>query len=340
MYLSLMMSVFGHLGLDAALDELQRLGIPAAEVGTGGYPGDAHCRPAELLADRGALARFQSSFSDRQLRISALACHGNPLHPDPSVSKEHHRVFQDTVLLAERLEVDRLVLFSGCPGGSDAAAEPNWVTCAWPTDYLRILDWQWRERVIPYWREQAAFARAHGVTRLAMEMHPGFVVYNPDTLLRLREAVGEEIGANLDPSHLVWQGIDPVVAIRELGRAGALFSTHAKDTALNRWEISRRGVLDTTPLSDAGSRSWLFRTVGYGHDALWWKQFVSALREAGYDDALSIEHEDVLASPLEGVSKAVALLTECMFTEPPAGAWWTSLSTSAIPLFAVKENQS
>jgi sugar phosphate isomerase/epimerase len=324
MHLSLMMSVFGHLSLDEALDELQRLGIPTAEVGTGGYPGDAHCRPAELLADRDALRTFQRSFTDRDLTISALACHGNPLHPDPVISKEHHRVFHDTVVLAEQLGLDRLVLFSGCPGGSAAAEEPNWVTCAWPTDYLRILEWQWQERVIPYWAEQAAFARAHGVTRLAFEMHPGFVVYNPATLLRLRDAVGEEIGANLDPSHLIWQGIDPIVAIRELGRAGALFHTHAKDTALNVDEIRRRGVLDTTPLSDAANRSWLFRTVGYGHDALWWKQFVSTLREVGYDDALSIEHEDVLASPSEGVRKAVALLQDCMLTEPPASAWWTT----------------
>jgi len=176
MYLSLMMSVFGHLSLDDALDELVRLRIPAAEVGTGGYPGDAHCRPAELLTDPGALADFRRSFEDRGLRISALACHGNPLHPDPAVGKEHHRVFQDTVRLAQDLGIDRLVLFSGCPGGSPSAEEPNWVTCAWPTDYLRILEWQWQEKVIPYWQEQAAFATGHGVTRLAFEMHPGFVV--------------------------------------------------------------------------------------------------------------------------------------------------------------------
>jgi sugar phosphate isomerase/epimerase len=323
MYLSLMMSVLGHLELDAALDQLQRFGIPAAEVGTGGYPGDRHCRPAELLADAGALAGFQRSFSERDLRISAFACHGNPLHPDPKIADEHHRVFQDTVRLAERLDVDKLVLFSGCPGGSPTAAEPNWVTCAWPTDYLRILQWQWDERVIPYWREQAAFAADHGITRLAFEMHPGFVVYNPATLLRLRDAVGPQIGANLDPSHLIWQGIDAVVAVRELGRAGALFHTHAKDTALNTDEIRRRGVLDTTSLADAANRSWLFRTVGYGHGELWWRQFISSLREVGYDDAVSIEHEDVLASPLEGVQKAVSLLRECIFTEPAAGAWWT-----------------
>jgi sugar phosphate isomerase/epimerase len=322
--LSLVMSVFAHLALDDALDEMQRLGLSAAEVGTGGYPGDAHCRPRELLAEPDAMTRFKRSFSDRDIRIVALACQGNPLHPDPAVSEEHRRVFQDTVLLAGELGVDRVVVFSGCPGGSPAAEEPNWVTCAWPTEYLRILEWQWQERVIPFWSEQVAFARAHGVTRLAFEMHPGFVVYTPATLLRLRQAVGVEIGANLDPSHLFWQGIDPIVAVRELGRAGALFHVHAKDTAFNLDEIRRRGVLDTTALSNAAQRSWLFRTVGYGHDALWWKQFVSALREVGYDDALSIEHEDVFASPTEGVGKAVALLKDCIFNELPAEPWWTS----------------
>ncbi len=323
-HLSLVMSVLGHLGLDDALDELQRLGISSAEVGTGGYPGDAHCRPAELLGNPVALDRFRDSFTSRGLRISALACQGNPLHPDPSIAKAHHQVFRDSVRLAGKLGVDRVVVFSGCPGGSPSAHEPNWVTCAWPTDYLRILEWQWEERVIPYWQQQAAFARAEGISRLAFEMHPGFVVYNPDTLLRLRQEVGPEIGANLDPSHLVWQGIDPMVAIRMLGGVGALFHVHAKDTALNVAEIRRRGVLDTTPLSDAARRSWLFRTVGYGHDTLWWKQFVSALREVGYDDAVSIEHEDVLASPLEGVRKAMAVLDDCLWREPVAAPWWTS----------------
>jgi sugar phosphate isomerase/epimerase len=323
-YLSLVMSVFAQLDLGQALDLLPALGISGAEIGSGAYPGDAHCRPGDLLADPEKLAGFRRCFADRDLRLTALMCQGNPLHPDPVVSADHHRAFRETVVLAGELGVDRVVVFSGCPGGSAAATEPNWVTCAWPTDYPRILEWQWDERVIPYWCEQAAFARAHGVRRLAFEMHPGCVVYTPATLLRLREAVGDEIGANLDPSHLVWQGIDPIIAIRELGRVGALFHVHAKDTALNPDEIRRRGILDTTPLSDPAKRSWIFRTVGYGHDALWWKQLVSALREVGYDDAVSIEHEDALASPAEGVRRAADFLHECIFTEPPVDAWWTS----------------
>ena len=173
--------------------------------------------------------------------------------------------------------------------------------------------------VIPYWKEAGAYAEEHGV-RLGFEMHPGFVVYNPGTLLRLRDAVGPMIGANLDPSHLFWQGIDPIVAIRQLGPA--IFHVHAKDTAVDPMNVAVNGVLDYGPYGDVANRSWVFRSVGYGHDALFWKRFVSALRAAGYDHVLSIEHEDSLASVDEGLSKAIATLKESVLSEPPAAMWW------------------
>lgn len=321
MEIGILTAVFRDRPLAEALDLVQSYGVRHVELGSGGYTGNHHCDPDRLLANSHVRARFEEELSRRDIRISALACHGNPLHPDREVAARDHHTFQQTVLLAQKLGVDRLTLFSGCPGDSDSSRGPNWVTCAWPTDYLSILDWQWQEKVIPYWREQAAFAGSHGVTRLCFEMHPGFVVYNPPTLLRLREAVGEEIGANLDPSHLFWQGIDVVTAVHQLG--GAVYHVHAKDTALNPDLVRAKGVLDTTPLDQAGQRSWVFRTVGYGHDELLWRRFLSALREAGYDDVVSIEHEDALASPEEGVRKAVALLRSCILTEPPAQPWWT-----------------
>lgn len=324
MHLGVMTSVFRDRSLEDALDSIKDLGIDTVEVGTGGYPGDRHCRPADLLADAGALAGFVRTLADRGVRISALACHGNPLHPDAETAARDHAVFQNAVLLAEQIGTDRLTLFSGCPGDSEGSRYPNWVTCAWPTEYRTILEWQWNERVIPYWREQVAFAREHGVTRLCFEMHPGFVVYNPATLLRLREEAGDAIGANLDPSHLFWQGIDVIESIRMLGAAGAIYHVHAKDTALNPRNAALNGVLDTTPLEDVANRSWLFRTVGYGHDGLFWRSFISALREVGYDDVLSIEHEDILAAPDEGVSKAVTFLRASMFTDRPVDPWWTS----------------
>jgi sugar phosphate isomerase/epimerase len=308
---------------ESALDRFAEAGLDCVEIGTGNYPGDAHCRPAELLEDDGALRAFREAVTSRGLEISALSCHGNPLHPRREVAQEAHDVFLRTVELAERLEVDRVNLFSGCPGDSDDARYPNWVTCAWPTEYGELLEWQWTTKVIPYWREQAAFASQHGV-RLGFEMHPGFVVYNPATLLRLREACGEAIGANLDPSHLFWQGIDVEAAIAELGAHGAIFHTHAKDTALHPRNAPLNGVLDTVPLGEVNRRSWIFRTVGYGHSELEWRRILSALRMTGYDDVLSIEHEDALLSIDEGFRRGVEFLRGVMPTEPAlTEAWWT-----------------
>lgn len=326
MKLGVFLVLFAGLPFEQALDRAAEAGLDCVEIGTGSSPGDAHCRPAELLADAARLAAFRRAVESRGLAISALSCHGNPLHPVRATAAASHETFLRTVELAERLQVDTVNLFSGCPGDSDAARFPNWVTCAWPTEYQELLDWQWREKVVPYWTEQAAFALAHGV-RLAFEMHPGFVVYNPGTLLRLRAAcggAGEAVGANLDPSHLFWQGIDLEAAIAELGRERAIFHVHAKDTAILARNAAVNGVLDTTPLGDVGRRSWIFRTMGYGHSELEWRRILIALRLAGYDGTLSIEHEDALLSIGEGFRKAVSFLREVMPTEPAlTNAWWT-----------------
>ena len=315
--------LFANEQLETVLDRVVDAGLDCVEIGTGNYPGDAHCRPAELLADTSALAAFRRSIESRGLEISAFSCHGNPLHPRQEVAASSHETFLRTVELAGRLGVERINLFSGCPGDSDSADYPNWVTCAWPTEYADLLEWQWRERVIPYWKEQAAMAGEAGI-RLGFEMHPGFVVYNPRTLLRLREACGEAVGANLDPSHLFWQGIDVETAIAELGRHNAIFHVHAKDTAINPRNAALNGVLDTVPLGNVADRSWVFRTVGYGHGELDWRQILSALRLAGYDDVISIEHEDALLSIDEGFEKGVAFLRSVMPTQPPlTEAWWT-----------------
>ena len=311
--------IYGHLELEPMLDRIRELGLEAVEIGCGNYPGDKHCKPAELLADEKACARFKDAIESRGLLISALSCHGNPVHPDQEKARLSDSVFRDTVRLAEQLGVGVVNLFSGCPGDGPNASQPNWVTCAWPPEFSEIVRWQWDEVVIPYWQEAGAYADEHGV-RLGFEMHPGFVVYNPRTLLRLREAVGPVIGANLDPSHLFWQGIDPIAAIRELGEA--VVHVHAKDTALDPYNVERYGVLDYGRYDDLANRSWVFRSVGYGHDLLFWKRFVSALRIAGYDHVLSIEHEDALASPDEGLAKAIATLRDAVLSEAPSAMWW------------------
>jgi sugar phosphate isomerase/epimerase len=312
--------VFGSLELEPMLDRINALGLDAVEIGAGNYPGDRHCKPAELLADRAACDAFAAAFTSRGLDISALSCHGNPLHPDAKRARHDDDVFRATVRLAERLGVGVVNLFSGCPGDGPGARQPNWVTCPWPPEYSEIVTWQWDAVVLPYWREAGAFAAELGV-RLAFEMHPGFVVYNPRTLLRLRSEVGPVIGANLDPSHLFWQGIDPILAIRELG--DAIAHVHAKDTAIDPYNTAVNGVLDVQSYKDVGARSWVFRSVGDGHDVLFWKRFVSALRVAGYDHVLSIEHEDSLASVEDGLNRAIGTLRAAVLAEPAGATWWT-----------------
>ncbi|MBX6351928.1 MAG: sugar phosphate isomerase/epimerase [Thermoflavifilum sp.] len=314
--------LFQDLPFEQMLDVVKAHGLDAVELGTGNYPGPAHCDPDILLEDEAKLQAFQKALADRGLIISALSCHGNPLHPDKGFATQSHETWRKTVLLAERLGVDCINVFSGCPGDSEDAKYPNWVTCTWPPEYARLLEWQWNTQLIPYWRREAVFAQQHGVRHIAFEMHPGFMVYNPETLLRLREAVGPEIGANFDPSHLLWQGIDPVEAIRHLARHEALFHFHAKDVYLDPANVRVNGVLDTKPYANVPERSWTFRSVGYGMPEERWRAIVSTLRTVGYDGVLSIEHEDPLASPGEGFRKAVELLQRVIFREPMPRMWW------------------
>ena len=320
MKLSVFGVVLGNQTLDEACAFLQSKGVQAMEVGCGGYPGKAHCDPAVLLNDEQKLRAFQETFRRHGLEIAALSVHGNPVHPDASIAKAYHDDFVSAVLLAQKLGIRRIVGFSGCPGGSALDKTPNWITCAWPPDFSAALQYQWNDVLIPYWKQTAAFAAAHGIEKIALEMHPGFCVYNPSSLLRLREAVGEIIGANFDPSHLFWQGIDPVMAIREL--KGAVHFFHAKDTRLDSANIARNGVLDTGAYANLSQRSWSFRTVGYGHSQLEWNNIVSELRVNGYDDVLSIEHEDGLMSGNEGLCKAIRFLQDVLMFEDRGTMYW------------------
>ena len=310
--------LLSQLPLEGVLTKLKALDINTVELATGNYPGNAHCK-LSMLDDSSALKDFKSTLEDHGATISALSCHGNPLHPDPEHARQAQEVNRKTILLAEKLGVPVVVDFSGCPGDSPNSKSPNWVTCPWPPDYLDVLAWQWDEVVAPYWVERAKFAAEHGV-RIAIEMHPGFVVYSPETMLRLRTIAGPSVGCNYDPSHMFWQGIDPVAAIRILG--DAIFHVHAKDTQLYPANLARTGVLDTKPYTEERNRAWIFRTCGYGHGAEWWKEFVSTLRMFGYDDVLSIEHEDSLLSPEEGLTKAARFLNDIVIKEQAGAAWW------------------
>lgn len=296
------------------------IGCDMIEIGCGGYPGNAHANPEVLLNDEAEFKRFMDTIKENGLEVSALSCHGNPVHPQKDIAEMYDKTIRDTILLAEKMGLHQINTFSGCPGDSENSKYPNWVTCPWPEDYLKILDWQWNEVLIPYWKKTVEFAKAHGVNKIAFELHPGFCVYNTHSLKKIREAVGPELGANFDPSHLIWQGMDPVKVINELG--DAIFHVHAKDTRIDKYNTAVNGVLDTQSYGDLKNRSWLFRTVGYGNDEAYWRDIISALKLAGYDYAISIEHEDALMSKNEGVEKAASFLKPLIIAETAGKMWW------------------
>lgn len=320
MKLGVMNPVLSTYKFEDALAYMHRLGVQCIEIGAGGFPGNCHLKPEKLIGHPEKAEEYKSLLQKYDIEISGISCHGNPLHPQKEIADTYHQEFKNAILAAELLGVDTIIGFSGCPGDCETSMYPNWVTCSWPNDYLTILDWQWNQKVIPYWKSMAAFAKEHHIKKIAFEMHPGFVVYNPETLLKLRNAVGDIIGANVDPSHLFWQGIDPVLAIAAL--KGAVYHFHAKDTKIDNRNCSVNGVLDTKPYSDIASRSWLFRTVGYGHSYDVWNDIISMLRIVGYNGAVSIEHEDGLMSTKEGLEKAITFLKQIIIFENPDDMYW------------------
>jgi sugar phosphate isomerase/epimerase len=301
--------VYEKLSLDEMLDKVRALGLEAMEIGTGGYPGNRHCPVEELLSDPAKAKAWLKKFDDKGLHVATLSCHGNPIHPDAAHAARDDKAFRNTILLAERLGVKVVVGFAGCPGGTATDTQPNWITYRWPDEFREMLAWQWKEKVIPYWKNTAKFARDHGIHRIAFEMHPNFVVYNPRTLLQLREAVGEEIGANCDLSHLFWQGCNPVEVIRFLGKQGAIYHAHMKDTVLFPENLAKYGVLNFAfTEAELENASDTFRAVGYGHSASTWKEIMQAYMDIGYEGILSIENEDPILTGEVGVERAAYVL--------------------------------
>jgi sugar phosphate isomerase/epimerase len=309
MKIGLLTDSLPDLAFDAMLDVAAGLRIACLEFACGNWSTAPHLALDELLENAGARANFLAAISDHGMSISALNCSGNPLYPGAEGARQHE-ITQKTFRLARLLGVDRIVMMSGLPGGP-GDANPNWITTTWPPECMAILDHQWNKELIPYWRNLANFAREQGVRQICLELHGCQLVYNPFTLNRLRGAIGPIVGANYDPSHPLWMGADPLAAVRSLG--SAIYYVHAKDCRIEPIPASIDGLLDTRPSSDVAHRSWNYATLGYGHDETWWRQFCAALRMVGYDDVLSIEHEDSLLPPLEGVQKSVDLLRRVMF---------------------------
>lgn len=312
--------LLGEQPLEDAVEYLDGIGVEAVEIACGGFVGDDHLPTDEYLDDEDAQADLLALLDEHDMDLSALATHNNPIHPDDERAETDDQQLQDAIELASQLDVDTVVGFSGLPGGSPAADVPNWITAPWPNEHAEVLEYQW-DVAIDYWSEIDTVADDHGVN-VAIEMHPNMLVHEPHGLLKLRDATGDRIGANFDPSHLDWQGISITDAIRLLGEEDAIHHFHAKDTKVYEEQARTCGVLDTQSYANVAERAWSFRSVGYGHGENHWKDIVSTLRMVGYDGVLSIEHEDALASPTEGLEKAVDVLQRAAFKESPGDAYW------------------
>lgn len=315
MKIGLVTDIFAHLSLEELLATAAKLELDTLEFGCGNFSSAPHVNLERLLESELARQEFKAKLADHGLEISALNCSGNPLHPGP-MGKLHAEGTRKTIKLAQLLEVERVVMMSGCPG-APGDSHPNWITAAMPPEFYEILTWQWNEVMIPYWSDLVAYANNLGINKLCLEMHGGQNVYNPQTLLRLREAVGETVGANLDPSHLFWMGAEPLHAVPAL--AGAIYNVHAKDTRVDPVQAGINGLIDMQCEAPPLEHSWRYCTVGYGHGDSWWRSFTQLLNAAGYDHVLSIEHEDTLMTPSEGVEKAVDFLKRNTVREPVGG---------------------
>lgn len=305
-----------HLSLADSLDRYGTWGITAIELGAGNFSPAPHLHLQEMLADAGARQRLLADLERRGMIISALNCSGNPIHPQEDLATHDTQVIRDTIRLAAALGVDRVVTMSGCPGVPGGGNHPNWVTFTWPPHFAELLAWQWDDVILPFWTDMASYAREQGVL-LCFEMHPGMSVYNTASLLRLRHAISDTITANLDPSHLWWQGMEPLEVVRALGPA--IGHVHAKDTRVDPHNTSITGCLDTTLPAVPANMPWVFRAVGFGHGAAWWRDFVSLLQMYGYDGVLSIEHEDPLMGLEEGTRLAAEFLKPLVFSPAPEG---------------------
>jgi sugar phosphate isomerase/epimerase len=289
---------------DSMLANATRLKMDQLEFACGNWSSAPHIELDRMLDSADARREFKAKLDAHGITISALNCSGNPLHPGEH-GKRHAEVTKKTIRLAGMMGVDRVVMMSGCPG-APGDSHPNWITTEWPPEVRAILKWQWDEALIPFWKDLVGYAKDQGVDKLCLELHGHQNVYNVATLQRLRDAVGETVGANLDPSHLMWMGADPIAAAHALG--DAVYYCHAKDTRIDPDIAGVNGVIDTTPGSDFKHRAWSYITLGHGHADPWWDKFIGALEAAGYDGVLSIEHEDPAMTPIEGVEESVALL--------------------------------
>lgn len=317
MQIGMITDSLGSRPLDEVLDITAELGLDTVEIATGNWSEAPHADLDELVSSKAARDELANKITSRGLTLSALNANGNSLHPVSGPA--HDKVVRDSIRVASELGVPTVVMMSGLPGAKGEKS-PNWITTSWPPETLEILEYQWNEVAAPYWTELAEFARTHNV-RLAIEMHARQLVFNPSTLRRLQGIVGDDVvGANLDPSHLMWMGADIPTVIRALG--SSIFHVHAKDARIETHNLAVNGINDTLPPARSSERSWNYVTLGLGHPggATFWADFVYGLKSVGYTGPLNIEHEDIVVGSLEGVRKSAELLRSVVLRDP---ADWT-----------------
>lgn len=309
MKLAICTDVYGNLPFPEMLDKVKSLGINAVEMTAGGWGGCPHVPTAQLLDDPTRLSAFHAELDRRGMEIAALNCSGNPLCPG-EMGEMHTKTTYDTAVLAGKLGVKKIVMMSGCPAGAPGDKTPNWITStvSWPDYMAPALEYQWNEVAIPWWKKFAGHAKANGVEQIAIEEFPCMLVYNPETLWKLRNAVDPVIGINLDPSHLMAMGADPIASARAL--KGAIFHIHGKDARIERGLCDVNGLLETKPVTDSENRTWNYVAVGCGKDLQWWKVFFSVCHMVGYDGVVSLEMEDLTMSVEAGVKTSVDALKQ------------------------------
>lgn len=307
MKLALCTDVLGDLSYPEMLDRVKSYGIDAVEMTAGGWAACPHVNTAELLEDEEKRIAFKQELNERGMEIAALNCSGNPLAPG-ELGRQHSETAYRTAELAGQLGVKKLVMMSGLPGGCPEDKTPNWITStvSWPDYMPGVVDYQWNQVAVPWWKEFAKYAKEQGVTQIALEEFPCQLVYNPSTLLRLRDEVGEIIGMNLDPSHLIVMGADPIAAVRKL--EGAIFHVHGKDARIERGLADIDGLMEYQPVTNTKTRTWNYVAVGCGKDLQWWKEFFSVLSMMGYDGHVSLEMEDLTMSVEAGLRTSIDAL--------------------------------
>jgi sugar phosphate isomerase/epimerase len=319
MQLGVVSWVWQRESIATAVEAARAMGLTHMEVGTAGFLNKAHSDPVRLLEDRAAFDEFRALFDRNEMTISAFAVHGEPLHPDPAIAGPYERDLLAAIELASRMGVDRLTLLAGLPGASPDDMLPNWILYPYPPRNLDLIEWQWNERLVPYWREKGKVAEDAGV-RFAFEIHPGDMVYQPSRLMRLRSDVGPVVGANLDPSHLIWQGMDLPSVIHYLG--DAIYNVHAKESEVNERVARVDGVLESRDWTRDQERGWNFRTAGFSKSLTWWREFITGLQAVGFEGTIAYEHEDPLLDPIEGLEKGIAFLRLSILDKPRGKLWF------------------